>query len=102
MSPGRLALLRAEQRLVDRLADLEARLESHPGLWHEYAQVSAALASIVPTTAPGAAGELLTTAQLAARLQVSPKTVRRRAKAGELTPVRLGERGRSALRWVAR
>ena len=49
--------------------------------------------------APEVTGRLLTTAELAARLQLSPKTVRRRAKAGQLTPIRFGGRGRGALRW---
>ena len=53
-------------------------------------------------TAPGAGGELLTTAQMAARLQIAPKTLLRRAKKGQLEPIRLGQRGRGALRWAAR
>ena len=40
---------------------------------------------------------LLTTGELATRLQVSPRTIRRRRKAGELTPaLQLGKR---VLRW---
>jgi excisionase family DNA binding protein len=103
VSPIQAALLRAQGRLVARIATLEERLAAgDDAAWPEYGQLAASLASLVAITAPGAAGELLTTAELAARLQVSPRTLRRRAKAGQLEPVRLGKRGRAALRWPAR
>jgi hypothetical protein len=57
---------------------------------------------VLGQTAPGAGGELLTTRQMAARLQLSPRTLLRRAKAGKAEPIRFGERGRGAVRWAAR
>jgi hypothetical protein len=39
---------------------------------------------------------------MADRLQISTKTLLNRAKKGQLEPVRLGQRGRAALRWAAR
>ena len=102
MTPARLALVTAEARLVARLQSLDAKLTAgNETAWPDYCQTAAALAAITPLTLPGASGQLLTTAQLAARMQVSPKTIRRRAKAGELEPVRMGKRGRGALRWPA-
>jgi hypothetical protein len=38
---------------------------------------------------------------MAARLQIAPKTLLRRAKKGQAEPIRLGQRGRGALRWAA-
>ncbi len=100
MIPARLVLLRAGNRLIERLEKLEPGLDdADPERWREYAALAEALAAIVPHMIPGAGGELLTTEQLADRLQVSPRTIRRRVKSGELQPVRLGRRGRSALRW---
>ena len=100
MNAARLALSRAEHRLLERLAELEARLG--PGLdsgaWIEYGALVQALAAIAPATAPGSNGELLTTEQLAARLQISERQIRRRTKDGKLKPVRLGAR---TVRWPA-
>jgi excisionase family DNA binding protein len=44
---------------------------------------------------------LATTREMAARLGVTPKTLRKLGKAGKLTAeaVRLGNRGRGAIRW---
>jgi excisionase family DNA binding protein len=100
---ARLALERAQLRLVGRLDKLEECLAAgDEAAWASYCEVVAALAVVVTAqTAPGASGQLLTTRQLAERLQLSPRTVRRKVKAGELTPVRLGARGRGAVRWSA-
>lgn len=81
---------------------LEARLAGGEDVWSAYAEAAVALAAIVPTLAPSTGGQLLTTRQLAARMQISEKTLRRKAKAGQLEPVRFGKRGRAALRWAAR
>ena len=100
MTPSRLALARAERRLLERLAELESR--AGPGLdsgaWIEYAALAQALAAIAPATAPGSNGQLLTTAELAAKLQFSERQIRRRTKDGKLKPVRLGAR---TVRWPA-
>jgi excisionase family DNA binding protein len=98
---SRLALAHAERRLVCRLEALGARLDDGDvSAWADYMEAARALAAIAPLTTPEARGALLTTQQLADRLQVSTRTVRRRAKRGELQPVRMGERGRAALRWT--
>jgi excisionase family DNA binding protein len=94
-------LARAQRLLEQRLVELEARLAAGEDLWTAYAEAATALAAIAPTLAPGQNGQLLTTAELAARLQISVRTLRRRAKSGQLEPVRLGQRGRAALRWPA-
>lgn len=102
MTASRFVLARLERRLVGRVEQLEQRLDAGEDVWHELIEAAQALAAFASATAPGAGGELLTTAQLAERLQVSVRTVRRRVKTGELKPIRLGERGRGALRWAAR
>jgi hypothetical protein len=44
--------------------------------------------------------ELLTTAEMAERLSLRPRTLRKRAAAGAIAaPVRLAKRGSAALRW---
>jgi excisionase family DNA binding protein len=102
VSPAQLALRRAEACLVERLAHLEAQVAAgNEASWSAYCS-TATLAAIAPVTQPGASGELLTTEQMADRLQLSPRTVRRRAQAGKLEPIRMGARGRGALRWPAR
>jgi helix-turn-helix protein len=101
--PVQLAIARAEARLVERLEQLEAKLDAgdEPS-WSAFCEAAATLAAIVPVIQPGASGELLTTRQLADRLPLSPRTIRRKAKAGELAPIRIGARGRGELRWPAR
>lgn len=101
MTPPALVLLRAQAKLVERVEQLGARLDAGEDVWAHYVQAALALAALAPATTPEARGILLTTEQLAERMQVSPKTVLRRAKRGELKPVRHGERGRGALRWPA-
>jgi len=97
------ALVRAVTRLTARLTYLESRLlDDDEAAWREYRETLAVLAAIIPRTMPGADGRLLTTKELAAALHVSPKTVLRRRRTGELTAIQLGERGRAALRWSAR
>jgi excisionase family DNA binding protein len=89
-------------RFLERLEQLESRLDQgDDGLWRAYAEAAAALAAVARETVPGAHGQLLTTAELAAQLRVSTRTLRRRRKAGQLEAVQLGERGRAALRWRA-
>ncbi|MDO8474583.1 MAG: helix-turn-helix domain-containing protein [Candidatus Rokubacteria bacterium] len=102
MRPAQLALARAEQHLIERLGQLEAKVNAgDERAWLEYGQLAAALAAVMPSTAPGANGEMLTTAEMAKRLQLSTRTVLRKVKAGELKPERFGKRGPGALRWSA-
>lgn len=96
-----LQLEHAAQRLADRLGQLEARLQdSDVAAWSEYATVTASLAAILPALAPDPHGDLMTTAEMASRLGIAPKTLlKRRAKGLVGQPVVLGKRGRAALRW---
>lgn len=94
------ALERAPRLLDERLGVLEKRIrEGDETAWPEYLTTVQALTAAIAAAAPGAGGELLTTAQMAARLQISTKALLRRAKKGQLEPIRLGQRGRGALRW---
>lgn len=102
MTPVHAALLRAQLRLVDRLAGLDARLTAgDESLWSAFCEAAVALAAVAPQTAPGAGGRMMTTAEMAATLNVSPKTLLRRAKKGQAQPLRLAARGPAALRWRA-
>ena len=53
-----------------------------PSFW----RLLKAAADLEQRLTPGSHGELITTAELAQRLSVSPKTVLRRRKTGTLTP----------------
>jgi hypothetical protein len=89
------ALDGAAARLVARLAVLEAHLDAGDGEgWSDYLEVARTLAAIWPLVAPGQ--QLLTTAELAAQLGISIKTLRRRKALGLLQPAL--EHGR-LLRW---
>jgi excisionase family DNA binding protein len=102
VNAAHLALERAQLRLVERLDKLEELLAvGDEAAWAPYCEAAAALAAVAAQAAPGVNGQLLTTAELAARLRISPRTIRRKVKTGELTPVRLGARGRGAVRWSA-
>ena len=92
------ALTRAAQRLSARVDELGKQLDAGEERWSEYAMVAAALATIAPQLAPGVRGELLTTAEMATRLHLSPKTLLKRARRGELKPAL--RRGR-LIRWHA-
>lgn len=97
-----VALLQAQGRLIERLERLAPRVAAdEEGCWSAYCEAASALAAIAPVIAPGAGGQMLTTEQLAERLQISPKTLLRRAKKGQVQPLRLAARGRGALRWPA-
>ena len=89
--------------LVQRLDALRGRIESgDEAAWDAFLETAAVFAALLPNIAPGAHGELLTTAQMAARLGVSPKTLLRRKAKGEIRPaLTRGTRGRAAVRWRA-
>ena len=85
-------------RLLDRLTVLEAQLDAGDrDVWSEYTDVARTLAAIWPLLAP-AQHRLLTTTELAAQLNISPRTVRRRKALGLLQPAL--EHGR-LFRWRA-
>jgi len=95
VTPRALALQRAESRLAARLEQLEPVLTDDAGAWQEYRETAVALATLATSAAQR--GDLLSTSELASRLGVSPRTVRRRKKSGDLTPaLQLGKR---VLRW---
>lgn len=94
-------LKRACHLLLRRLVALEERVgEDLEGSWPQYLETAKVLASLLPHTQPGAHGEMLTTAQMAQRLSVSPKTLLKWRKTGKVHPAQQnGARGRAALRW---
>jgi hypothetical protein len=82
VTPRLVALLQAEQRLLERLAKIEAQLDaSDPAGWIEYSTLATALATI--ELRPEVLAPVLTQRELAARLGVSERTVRRRARRGD-------------------
>jgi hypothetical protein len=95
-------LARAQHLLEKRLEDLEKRLATDEDVWPIYMATATTLAAVAGQTVPGVNGALLKTSEMAGRLGISEKTLRRKAKAGLIEPVRLGKRGRAALRWAAR
>jgi hypothetical protein len=83
--------------LSERLADLEARLRGgDEAAWEPYLATLTTLAAVLPHVAPGARGEMLTTAQMAARLGVAPKTLLKHKAAGAVKPAL--QRGK-LIRW---
>jgi hypothetical protein len=101
--PRGLLLNKAIQRIEQRVLELDKLLDAGDhdrASWEEYLQLVSVLAQLAMMTRPEASGRLLTTGELAYKLGVSPRTVLRRRKRGQLTPaVELGKRGRAALRW---
>jgi hypothetical protein len=97
-APTPSALDSVGSRLVARLTVLEAQLDAGDGEgWSDYLEVARTLAAIWPLLVP-AQHRLLTTAELAAQLKISPRTVRRRKALGLLQPAL--EHGR-LFRWRA-
>jgi excisionase family DNA binding protein len=91
VNPAHLALIRAEQRLIEHLEKLEPHLDDgDPARWQEYCASAAALAAIMPALRPEMIADVLTQKELAQRLDVSTRTIRRRVKSGELPPKRAG------------
>ncbi len=82
----RAVLQRAVSRLQTRAVALEERLDAGEDVWTAYAEAVEALAAVAARTAPGSHAELLTTQQMAARLNLSPKTLLRRKARGEVRP----------------
>lgn len=96
MTPLALALQRAQHRLREQLEKLEPQIDAADAeTRREYRETVVALAQLV--AAAERRGDLLTTAELAERLNVSTRTIRRRKKAGTLQPtLQLGQR---LVRW---
>jgi hypothetical protein len=84
--------------LAARLAVLEAQLDAgEEAAWPAYLELLRTLSTLLPVLSP-AQHRLLTTAQLAARLGISPKTLRKRRALGLARPAL--QHGR-LLRWRA-
>jgi hypothetical protein len=83
--------------LSSRLEQLEIRVQGgDEAAWIEYGATAAALAQVFAHVAPGRRGELLTTEQMAERLNLSPKTLLKRKARGEIRPAL--QRGK-LIRW---
>src|SRR5262245_23541028 len=94
------ALANAERRVLARLETLADRLDrGDETAWPDFLATLTVLHSIVPEERR----PLLTTKELAGRLGLAPKTVRRLGKRGDLGAVmeRFGKRGTGAIRWRA-
>jgi hypothetical protein len=88
----------AIERLSTRLLDLEGRLTDEE-TWAAFLVTLQALTRLLEVS-PGRWDQLLTTKQMAARLNVSARTLLRKRRQGVVAPaIQLGERGRGALRW---
>jgi hypothetical protein len=75
------------RRLAERLAQLDARVRAgDEGAWPEYIAAASGLAALLPHVAPERRDALLTTAEMAARLGVAPKTLLRHRAAGAIQP----------------
>jgi hypothetical protein len=94
----RKRLARVVARLAGRLETLEVRVDGDVGgdVWREYAELAVALATVMAQIEPGARGELITTAQMAERLGIKPKTLLKHKAAGAVKPAL--QRGR-LIRW---
>jgi hypothetical protein len=91
------ALARAARRLSSRLDELEEKLDfGDEPLWVQYREVAVALATIVAQLRPEATGRLLSTEEMASRLNIAPKTLLRRKARGQIRPAL--QRGR-LIRW---
>ena len=87
MTPVAIQLERSARLLAARLQQLEERLrEDDTAMWTEFRETAAALASVLAHVVPGRRGELLTTAEMAERLNIKPKTLLKRKARGEIRP----------------
>ena len=94
MRPDLLALMRACDHAVEWLEKLEPRLdEGDPEIRREYLSLAATLATISPQLRPEVIAESLTQRELADRLSVSTRTIRRRVRSAGSSS-RSGPRGR--------
>jgi hypothetical protein len=88
--------------LAVRFDALEARIASDDETaWPDFLDLVKTLAALFPHVSPGAHGSLLTTRDMAAKLGISPKTLLKRKRSGEIRPaVQMAARGRAAIRWA--
>ena len=99
-SPAALLLAQGELRLRAYVDELAQRLDAGDvSAWPSYLPALTALAKLVPEERR----PLATTKQMAEKLGVTPRTVRRWSKNGKVPNerVQLGKRGTGAIRWRA-
>lgn len=103
MTRATLALARARQRLEDRLDQLDQRLAAgDDSVWAAFCDTARTLAALITDAgAGGHAQELLSTAAMAARLGIKPKTLLKLEREGKVKSIKLGERGTASRRWSA-
>ncbi len=82
----RLRIDRAARLLTDRIDTLEQRVrEGDETAWPDYQDTLRTLAALLPHLGPER-GAMLTTAEMADRLGVAPKTLLRHKAKGRITP----------------
>ena len=102
-----LTIERAERRVLARVQALEAQLDATDGdgLWTAYIEAVQALVVLVRDRQKQEPVRLLTTKELAQRMGVNERTIRRQRQAGILSPTFIGDRrstrGRCLIRWNA-
>jgi hypothetical protein len=73
--------------LERRVDTLEQRVVAgDDSAWPELRETAIALAQVAGQAAPGMNGDFLTTAEMAERLSIAPKTLLKRARRGEIRP----------------
>lgn len=104
MNVAHAALVHAENHIAERAETLRARIvDGDESAWPEYLATVQALAAIAERLGYEDAGRAMTSSELGSRFGLSARTAAKKAKAGQLpvTAIRLGQRGRAALRWKA-
>jgi len=87
MTAAPATLERSARIIIARIAELEAHLQDGiEAPWGPYFEAVKALAAVIPNLAPERRGALLTTAEMAERLSLSPKTLLKRKARGEIRP----------------
>jgi hypothetical protein len=83
-----VALLdRSVRRVAARLSELEARVGTgEESAWPQFLEAAKVLALLLPALAPERHGALLTTAEMAERLGVTPKTLLKHKAHGAIRP----------------
>ena len=82
-----VALQKSEPLLVKRLSQLTERLQAgEEAVWGEFLSVVQALVALSECTAPEKRGSMLTTAEMASRLNMSVKTLLRTKAQGKILP----------------
>ncbi len=86
MKPDRLRIDKAARLLAERLDVLEKRVQDgDEEAWTPYQEVVKTLTALLPHLGPER-GAMLTTAEMAARLGVAPKTLLRHKAQRRITP----------------